>query len=387
MDERAVVLKYLELRASTEQRAVDELFAKSQQVTARARMERDRGNRLLAKLGGTVIDAGAPTLTLPVVTHGPVLRWSELREEAAAALFAEGIQPSTVTLPRSAHELDIADVVAALSFGAIGAIIPSLGSRRGSVQDAFHGIQQAADTERLPRLLQRVFGRHPAPFMDTGASGMYHRFCDGHDLLTALPAGVAKLGWVSGPLQVFQHLLTDSFGSTGIPLPGTDLIGQAVARVASVSSITDLISPKDLSRYASLRMSDAVASSVTGFLLWLYSLARGIPENSMRRPKLGVLAHGLCLVGVAAFAATPGLAHMVPFRSHLNYVSLVAMSKHAWSWRSLTRSLAIQNDAGLEHIRAGTLELEAFGTELAPARMHDEFQAAASMLAAEVEDA
>lgn len=385
MDERAVVLKYLELCASAEELAVDELFVKSQQVGARAREERDRGNRLLTKLGRAGVDAGAPTLVLPVVT-APVLRWSEVREEAATALLAEGIQPSTVTLPRSAHELDAVDVAAALFVGAVGALVPSLGSRRGSVQEAFHGVQRAADSQRLPGLLQGVFGRHPAPFMDTGASGMYHRFCDGHDLLTALPVGVAKLGWVNGPLQVFQHLLTDSFGSTGIPLPGTDLMGQAVARIAGVSSLTDLISPRDLSRYASFRMSDAVASSVTGFLLWLYSLARGIPKGSMRRPKIGVLAHGLCLVGVAACAATPGLGHIVPFRSHLNYVSLVAMSKHAWSWRSLARSLAAQNDVDFERIMAGTRELEAFHTQLEPSTAHAEFRSAAKMLGTATED-
>jgi len=94
-----------------------------------------------------------------------------------------------------------------------------------------------------------------------------------------------------------------------------------------------------------------------------YSLARGVPETSLRRPKLGVLAHGLCLVGVAACTATPGLAHLVPSRSHLNYVSLVAMSKHAWSLRSLTQSLATQNDHNFERVLAGTLELEMFDAE------------------------
>jgi hypothetical protein len=383
MDDQAIVLKYLELRASAEDSIVGSLLEDAASAGNLAERFHARGNQLLAKLGQPLVaiagsDQGRITRNAPTAT----LEWAQLRQEAFAALLAEGIEPSTVALPRSAHELDVTDVAAALSFGAIGALVPSLGSRRGAVQEAFRQVQRTADSEHLPALVQGVFGRHPAAFMDSGASGMYHRFCDGHDLLTALPLGVAKLGLVRGPIQVFQHLLTDSFGSTGIPLPGTDLIGQAIARVAGVSNITDLISAKDLSRYASFRMSDAVASSATSFLLWAYGLSRGIPEGSMRKPKLGLLAHGLCLVGVAACAATPGLGHLVPFRSHLNYVSLIAMSKHAWTWRSLANSLAAENDATFGRIRAYTHALEEWGTATPSADcIQREFVAAAQSLA------
>lgn len=383
MDEHAIVLKYLELRAGRQADELAQLTSQAAALLEAASTERAEGDEVMALLGlegrsvaGRPYHGAAPP-ALPPVPVG----WAALREEAALALRAEGIEPSAVKLPASEHRLDALDIAAALTFGALGALTPSLGSRRGLVGDAFGKIQHAADTERLPGLLQSVFGRHPAPFMDAGASGIYHRFCDGHDLLSALPMGVSTLGWVRGPLQVFQHLLTDSFGATGIPLPGSDIVGSTVARVAGVSSISDLISPRDLSRYASLRMSDGVATGVTSLLLWIYTKVRRVPEGSMRRPKLGVLANGLCLVGVAACAAIPGLMHLVPFRSHINYVSLAALATNAWSWHGLTKKLTAENDADFERIRIGTAELEACRANVSPDAIHRELSFAANAIA------
>lgn len=385
MDEHAVVLKYLELRAARQR---DELARRTNQADAvldAAANERIEGEKLMNLLGtrGHRIrgEFANGIRTLPAELPSSVSNWAALRDEAVLALKGEGLNPSGVRLPASEHRLDAIDIAAALAFGALGALVPSLGSRRGFIGDAFSGIQRAADTERLPALLQGVFGRHPAPFMDAGASGIYHRFCDGHDLLSALPVGVSKLGLVQGPIQVFQHLLTDSFGATGIPLPGSDIIGGAVARVAGVSSINELISPRDLSRYAALRMSDGVATSVTSLLLWLYIKARRIPEGSIRRPKLGVLAHGLCVVGIAGCAAVPGLAHLVPFRSHLNYVSLVALAKNVWTWRGLTAELNAENDRDFERIRIGSAELEACRTNTSAEAIHRQLAFAADLIA------
>lgn len=384
MDEHAVILKYLELRAGRQGSEIQGLKADSAALVEEVTDERARGDELMSLLGlhagsrdGKSARGRGGYPTLPPSESD----WTSLRSEAVIALRAEGIEPTSVRLPASEHRLDVIDIAAALAFGALGALTPSLGSRRGLVGDWLAVIQRAADTEHLPGLIQGIFGRHPAPFMDSGASGMYHRFCDGHDLLSALPRGASTLGWVRGPIEVFQHLLTDSFGATGVPLPGSDGIGRAVANLAGVSSINDLLSPRDLSRYAAVRTSDAVATGATSLLLSLYMSVRGIPEGSMRRPKLGVLAHGLCLVGVAACAAVPRLMHLVPYRSHVNYVSLMALGKNAWAWRDLTEKLTAENDADFEHIRASTLELETCRAAASPEAVHRELALAAKLMA------
>jgi hypothetical protein len=386
MDEHAVVLKHLELRAVREEGAVEELTVRAATLLDAASEQRAAGARTLSVLRLTA-ESNVRDYCAGLSSTQPHLalsrtNWAELRNDAVAALKAEGIAPSSVTLPPSEHRLDKIDIAAGVAFGALGALMPSLGSRRGFIGDKFLEIQRAADGERLPKVIQSIFGRHPAPFMDAGASGIYHRFCDGHDLLVALPAGVKKLGWARGPLEVFQHLLTDSFGATGIPLPGSDFIGSAVAQLAGVSSLTDLISARDLSRYTSLRMSDGAATGVTSLLLWLYGKTRGLPDGSMRRSKLGVLAHGLCLLGVAATAALPGLAHLVPFRSHLNYVSLVALAKNALAWRAATQRLRDENESDFARICAGTRELEALrGMVALPDAVRGELRLAAHMIA------
>lgn len=382
MNEHAIVLKHLGLRVAEQGERLQRLSAQRAAFLDAAGRERVEGEQLIELLG---LDPPCPMPRLAkdvLAAPGAPTRtdWSKVRDAAALSLRAVGVDPAGVRLPPSEHALDALDVAGALTFGALGALTPSLGSRRGLVGDAFTEIQRAADTERLPHVVQAVFGRHPAPFMDAGASGIYHRFCDGHDLVAALPAAASKLGWVRGPVQVFQHLLTDSFGATGIPLPGSSIVGSAVARVAGVANIGDLISPRDLSRYAALRMSDGVATGVTSLLLAIYANARGISEGSPRRAKLGVLAHGLCLVGVAACASVPGLMHLVPFRSHINYVSLVALAKNVWAWRGLAAKLAAQNDADFELIRARLTQLE-LRAEFAPDSLRTELAFAANAIA------
>jgi hypothetical protein len=383
MDEQAVTLKYLEVRATKQGAELSQLTDKGASLLASAARARADGAKLVALLGlerGVVARREPRIIATPVVAPTTTGNWSALCDGAALALETEGIEPSCVRLPASAHRLDAIDIAAALTFGALGALTPSLGSRRGLVGDAFREIQRAADSDRLPGVVQAVFGRHPAPFMDAGASGVYHRFCDGHDLLSAVPAGVANLGCIRGPLQVFQHLLTDSFGATGIPLPGSDALGSAIARIAGVSSINDLVSPRDLSRYASLRMSDGVAAGATSLLLRLYVNGRTIPEGSMRRQKLGVLAHGLCLLGIAATAAIPGMGHLVPFRSHVNYMSLAALVKNAWAWQGLVAKLVEQNDTDFERLRGSIAKLEACRVNTRPDSFHRELAIAAHLV-------
>jgi hypothetical protein len=274
--------------------------------------------------------------------------WPAVLAEAEACVRGAGEEPDALRLPPSTHGLDAADVVAALGIGVLGAAIPSLGSRGGLIQDGFKKIQDWADANKLPAFIQAIFGRKPAAFMDEGASGVYHRFLAGHDLVTALPKAIRTLGWLRGPVEVFQHLLTDTFGRTGIPLPGSTTIAAAIANHVGMKSLSDLISGKNLSRYFGLRMTDVVATGTTSLLLWGYGKVRGVPEGSLRRPKLSLLGHGITFLAVAAMTAVPGLRLAFPFRSHLNYVSLVAMAKNAW-----------QLHCGLARIGAAQDELEA----------------------------
>lgn len=366
MDSEAIVLKHLELQVDAQASELESLSREGITLLNAARQQRVAGDQIMALLGaepapmvsGHSMSAGAYTDSEQAAPD-----WDALREEAILTLQTEGLAPAEVQLPPSEHRLDATDVAAALGFGALGAFIPSLRAQRvgrGFIGDAFHDLQATADKNKLPSVVQLVFGRKPASFMDAGARGIFHRFRDGHDLLVALPQGVRELGWVRGPLEVFQHLLRDSFGGTGIPMPGSELIGRAYESLSGSRFLDDLVSPKDLSRYAAFRMTDAAATGITAMLLSTYAAARGIPKGSMRRPQLGVLAHGLCFVGIAACATIPGVQLLAARRSHLNYISLLALAKHAWAWRGLASHLQSENDEGFALIRDGTAQLEAY---------------------------
>lgn len=142
-----------------------------------------------------------------------------------------------------------------------------------------------------------------------------------------------------GGMEVFQHPLRDSFGRTGIPLPGSTAVGDALAKHLGESGLSDLVAPRDLSRVAGLRMTDAVATGTTSLLLWGYGRTRGIESPSIRSAKLGILAHGLCSIAVAAVALVPALQAVVPYRSQVNYLSLAALTKNAVQLAQMTRRL------------------------------------------------
>lgn len=286
-------------------------------------------------------------------------------DDALEFLWSEGINPNQVTLPPSEHQLLAKDSQAALLFGGIGALFPVLGAGRGLVIEALQSIQRVADGGKLPGIFQVVFGRGSAPFLDA-SKGKFHRFDGSHDLLNALPNGIMKLGLVRGSLEVSQHLLTDAFGVTGIPIPGSH-------------ALAGHLDPGILSRYAAFRLSDVAASGTTSFLLWLYFKQENIPESSMRRSQMALLAHSTCLA--ATFLSTALLGFAAAVRSHLNFVSLGAMIQNYWKVRQMTTQLQASNDARFRALAESIAALKAgLDKPLDLAQTETEARAAARLL-------
>jgi len=222
-------------------------------------------------------------------------------------------------------------------------VLPSLGGRQHSMQHWFSEIQTFADNGQLMTSCQKVFGKTPAPYLDIKDGGMYHRYIFGHDLFQAMPIGINIEG-LTGVVRVFQHLLHDSFGLTGFPLPGSTLILEAVAKATGISGISDLIkntdlAHSDLARYSGVRAVDGLATVISAILLWGYHKWQKTPEYSMKRPKMAIIAYGLATCGVAIAATIPGIAAMFPYRSHINYVCLTAMVKNSWQLNSMANKL------------------------------------------------
>jgi len=345
-DEIAVVLKALELRALDQQPALRSLEDLAQCTMSEARATNHTWRALSEYVGGPFpIDSEARSQpSRRLLTREQPQLWEATLERARTILSQDGRIDWRSVRVDVADQIDVADVFAALSIGALAAAAPSLGSRGGLIQDAFANIQSSADKHNLPDLIQSLFGADtPAPFMDVGARGVYHRFAHGHDLLWALPQGVRELGLFRGVIGVFQHLLRDSFGRTGIPLPGSTLFADAVTQHFEGQGLDAIISPKHLSRFAGVRIVDGVSTGATSLLLWLYGQVRGIPTGSFRSARIAILAHGLCFVGVAIAALIPGLRANLPYRSHLNYISLTSLLYNAVQLQRLTAALTREN--------------------------------------------
>jgi hypothetical protein len=372
----AIVLRALEVRAQAQEAAIRKDEAAAGAVVRRAREEASEWADLASLVGGPAAVESGRALVPPQYEQ-PVgsLSWSDAFRDARANLIDAGIDPDSVKLVFP-DALSVGDVAAAIGIGALGAVTPSLGGE-SSVRDGLNQLQKAADKGGLPDAVQMLFGTEtPAAFMDAGAAGPYHRFVHGHDLFWALPEGIKSLGILPGISQVFQHLLRDVCGLTGIPLPGSTMFAESIAANMGIE-LRELVSPRDLSRYTGLRMTDVAATGTTSLLLWVYGKLRGIEGGSIRAAKLGILAHGFCFAGIAVASLIPGLAAVAAHRSHLNYVSLVALAKNGLALSRATRTLRRENARRFDALEAGLRELETLRQSEAAELLDDQFWAVA----------
>lgn len=372
----AIVLRALEVRAQAQEAAIRKDEAAAEAAVRRAREEASEWADLASLVGGPAALESGRALVRPQYEQ-PVgsLSWRDAFRDARATLIDAGIDPDSVKLVVP-DALSVGDVAAAIGIGALGAVTPSLGGE-SSVRDGLNQLQKAADKGGLPDAVQMLFGTEtPAAFMDAGAAGPYHRFVHGHDLFWALPEGIKSLGILPGISQVFQHLLRDVCGLTGIPLPGSTMFAESIAANMGIE-LRELVSPRDLSRYTGLRMTDVAATGTTSLLLWVYGKLRGIEGGSIRAAKLGILAHGFCFAGIAVASLIPGLAAVAAHRSHLNYVSLVALAKNGLALSRATRTLRRENARRFDALEAGLRELETLRQSEAAELLDDQFWAVA----------
>lgn len=274
--------------------------------------------------------------------------WVETYDWACEKVKSHGLDPLKIKLPPSEHDLSAKDIAFAFLIAAVTVSLPSLGGRDYSIQHWFNKIQKSADNGQITEFLKMLFGNKPAPYLDIKDGGIYHRYIFGHDLLQAIPIGISEEG-LTGVVRVLQHLFRDSFGLTGFPLPGSTLFLEMVAKFSGASGISELIKNTDLShselaRYSGIRAVDGFASIITAILLWSYHKWQKTPESSMKRPKMAIIAYGLATFGVAIATTIPGLAALLPYRSHINYVCLVGMVKNSWQLKSMAKKLNQEND-------------------------------------------
>jgi len=362
-DEMALVMKALEIRSNRQSRDILLLDQQADPLLIEAKQETQAWAELRGLIG-TPNPRGLgsePIGTTPItaVEGFPAEEgWDEILRESQRILAEEGIDPAAVKLVIPGA-LTHSDVAWALAIGALGAALPSIGPRGGFIKSQLDALEGLADKGMLPSFLEAIFGgKHPGDFMDAGAGGMYHRFIHGHDLFWALPKGIPLLGFTEGMAGVFQHLLRDSCGKTGIPLPGSQLFGQKIAEAMGGDGIKDLFSGRDLSRYAGFQMADGVSTASVSFMLWVHERAKGIDPDSIRSKKIAILAHGMCFSAIAIAAITPGLRTLVRYRSHLNHASLVMMSKNVFQLWRLTRNLDQANLAEFVDLERGMDELK-----------------------------
>lgn len=310
----------------------------------------------------------------------PTNNWDDLITKCSDYLREEGIEPENLTLPPTEHDLTKRDILFAFIIATIVIILPSLGEGEGKGQKRKMGkikykldqLQKNADKGKIDEfkidkfkvgkleideielgkgkfgeVLKLIFGdeKKVAEFMDFGPKGAYHRYLSGHDLLTAFPKGIKE----SKVIEVFQHLLRDSCGATGIPAIGSTVFLNMVAKLNNKENIDSLIKSldgighKDISQYTGVRMEDIGGSLSASLLLFGYNKLNKIPKHSMRKEKMAIITHGLIIVGIMILVHIDKVKTFFPKRSHINHVSLKLLVKNMLSLNFKANALGKEN--------------------------------------------
>ncbi|MEZ7892679.1 MAG: hypothetical protein QMC67_13120 [Candidatus Wallbacteria bacterium] len=358
VDDFAIVIKALELRAEEQYKNIAELktYAKS---------ETDEWENLARSIGFSK----APSYSSKEIKNTNLqyhhiensLSWNTLFEQSKNKLAEYSIKPDDIKLKPVIDTLNKTDLLAAFLIGVVSAFLPSIGPQDNNISKQLNDVQKLADSGKLPGFIQNIFGGNSDLIMDsTKAGGAFHRFIEGHDILSILPEMVSEYGCISGVFRTFQHLLTDSFGRTGIPIPGTNLFGDYIAKILGQKNVTDIISPASLSHYSAFRMDDAVSTGATELLLWGYHKYNKTSECSLKKAQMGIIAHGVTTLAVLIAAHTiPGAAMTLRWRSWVNYTSLTALLKYCWNLNSAIIKLDKENDKDFKKIMNNLSELKA----------------------------
>lgn len=231
----------------------------------------------------------------------------------------------------SPHFLSPADVSVALGIGMLSAVLPSLSifGEKTSLRDLFHENQNGAIKDGI----EKIMATDSASIAIDGTSGALHRFAlddnHAHDLLGAIFSPIEGVGFK----QRFAHLLIDAFGATGVPLPGSTYLRQALHEVFTVS-----VPDKIHSRLAAYRHTDLASTGLTSALLWIFFQLQSIGPDSLRYPKISLISHGTCVATIAAIV--PYFPKLAARRSWINYTSLVMVVRHLASINAMDNQLS-----------------------------------------------
>lgn len=267
--------------------------------------------------------------------------------------------------------LDGYDYLFSIIFGILGTVITS--SRAIS---AFCGQIHTDSSRNNPKTLLGKILHHNGDAIDkvngkfvnrSGAAAdlMFHRVLYGHDILSFGPDNpfyvlTKQHGLLRGTLQVFRHLIADTFSVQGLPIPGHSWLdytenGKTTNVLKKISESVS-INGRQGANEAFFRMFTIKAQDIgAGGLVWATSKAyihcRPI-EDETRQRQFKILSYGTCfLANVAYGLVTVGVPNInwIIFQAFLKEVAgLVLHSNRETAQLEQITSRIVAENAALE---------------------------------------
>lgn len=272
----------------------------------------------------------------------------------------------------SASSMDATDIMMIFLAGFIGGAFSS----SQKIEDIFHQIHDGASAKNPKGFLEKLL-HHAGDEIDKG--GQYitrrgdspefglHRLFFGHDLLSVhsdnpLLVMAKQHGVLKGVLQLFRHLIADTFSKQGLPLPGHSFLdftkangktgNYLVELTKNLSSGTDVRHLEAFNHLFTIRMQDVVSQGLAWAIITTYIMLRGI-EDKIRISQLKFCTYIISFFtnAVSGMIKTGGLPY-------INWVTLGLIIKEGINFFKLNYQEIRQLEAKTSEIVNKNIELE-----------------------------
>lgn len=244
----------------------------------------------------------------------------------------EVLNVGNIVSAKSESALDVQDVMMIFISGFIGGAFSSL----EKIESTFHEIHNGSSVKAPKGFLEKIL-HHAGDEIDKGGNFItrngdraefgFHRLFFGHDPLSVghgdnpLILMINQHGFMKGSLQLFRHLVADTFSKQGLPIPGHSYLDFAKANgktgnyllemTKELNKGTDINNVEAFNHLFSIRMQDILSQGLTWGLITAYIKFRGITDEiRISQLKFSAYSVSFFVNSVSGMIRTGGLPYI-----------------------------------------------------------------------------
>lgn len=294
-------------------------------------------------------------------------------ENTTNSIKKDLIDVKNIEIGKSESSLEIEDIIICIIAGFVGGAFSSSEKLENTLRNIH---DNSSKTKKSKNFIEKLLS-HSGDEIDKGGSFItrngddpefgFHRLFFGHDPLSIkgdnpIILMLKQYGILSGTLQLFRHLIADTFSKQGLPLPAHSLLDYTKMNGNTGNYLVDLT--KTLSKGAdignleafnhlfSIRMQDILSQGLTWGIITSYIKVRGVEDKiKISQLKFSTYSISFFVNAVSGMTRTGGLPYM-------NWATFSMMFKEGITFFKLNNQEIKQLEIKTDNIVNKNIELE-----------------------------